>query len=189
MYAILQHTTHSGSLVTQDILCRQFTSSTEQRYLLQRIRVNSRSNLNGITIENSSFMIKFKQQLVKKKSKFHTNQRLHKTFHTLEISQQCQISLQHCRAHIFVRAPTNPIQKKRKKGKKGDDNPCILAAYMNHYEKRSAIGYLESLKYRTKMIATTRTKTTQPIIHLFLFILLDMLVKIFLLLPTLSSTP
>ena len=39
------------------------------------------------------------------------------------------------------------------------------------------------------MIATTRAAITEPMIHLFLLILLDMAVRIFLLLLILSSTP
>ena len=49
--------------------------------------------------------------------------------------------------------------------------------------------YLVSLKYNIRMMANTRTMIMDVTIHLFLFILLDMLVKILLLFPMLSSTP
>lgn len=49
--------------------------------------------------------------------------------------------------------------------------------------------HLVSLKYKMKIIARTRTVMIAPMVHLFLFILLVIAVNIFLLFPTLSSTP
>ena len=46
-----------------------------------------------------------------------------------------------------------------------------------------------SLKYRIHNMTRTRAAIMEPIIHLFLLILLDMVVRIFLLLLMLSSTP
>lgn len=56
-------------------------------------------------------------------------------------------------------------------------------------KRQVSFNYFASLKYKIRMIAMTRTATIEPIIHLFLLILLDMFVKILLLFPTLSSTP
>lgn len=82
---------------------------------------------------------------------------------------------------------------KSQSDEKGAQWEIIVILYLSdlydHHKEKSVIGYLESLKYRITMIAITRTKTMPPIIHLFLLILLDMLVKIFLLFPMLSSTP
>lgn len=68
-------------------------------------------------------------------------------------------------------------------------NLIVWTLKNTHNPMRKHLVYLASLKYKIKMIAITRTATTVPIIHLFLLILLDMAVKTFLLLPTLSSTP
>lgn len=59
---------------------------------------------------------------------------------------------------------------------------------VNFVQGRNVFTYL-SLKYKIAMMAITRTVSMQEIVHLFLFILLVILVKILLLLPTLSSTP
>lgn len=58
-----------------------------------------------------------------------------------------------------------------------------------HNKLRKSVIYFESLKYKIKAMAITRTATMEPTIHLFLLILLDMAVKTLLLLPMLSSTP
>ena len=75
--------------------------------------------------------------------------------------------------------------KEIRRGKKGSS--CLLETHKP--KEVNSRGYLESLKYKIKAMTTTRTAIMEPIIHLFLLILLDMLVKIFLLLLTLSSTP
>ena len=64
-----------------------------------------------------------------------------------------------------------------------------LMLLQNTHPKNGHFGCLESLKYKIKTIATIRTAIMAPMIHLFLLVLVDMFVKMFLLLPMLSSTP
>lgn len=82
-------------------------------------------------------------------------------------------------SHQQLMANSYIIEVKRKK-----NSSYVLEKHWN----KGYLAYL-SLKYRIKMTATTRTAMMALIIHLFLFILLEMTVNTLLLLPMLSSTP
>lgn len=80
-----------------------------------------------------------------------------------------------------VRTPTVSKTKNSLKKKKNKQRTHTLDEY--------GLGYLANLKYKITAMAITSTVIIAPIVHLFLSILLEMFVIIFLLRPMLSSTP